>query len=181
MKSLRKLASLSGIRARQHRQYRRFVLSLRPYARSWSAPASCPVPEVALSTVVRAPTKPASRSHFFHVVWLVQAADAFGGEVLATFLLIITVFAATDGELHLKAGHISPLLPFVIGMAVFVCECTTLVLRTLVGLRCGSHSVTDVPTFIAPPVPHLGPLGHVLACLGSVVNVSRTTSSESTN
>lgn len=53
----------------------------------------------------------------------VQAEDAFGGEVLCTFLLVTTVFAATDGVLGQKHGHIHALLPFAIGMAVLLGEC----------------------------------------------------------
>eukprot|EP00903_Cladosiphon_okamuranus_P015435 g14256.t1 len=49
----------------------------------------------------------------------VSAADAFGGEVLCTFLLMITVFSACDGELARKNSG-APLLPFVIGMAVLL-------------------------------------------------------------
>lgn len=52
-----------------------------------------------------------------------QAVDAFGGEVLCTFLLVLTVFAATDGEMSRKHGHISALLPFAIGMAVLLGGC----------------------------------------------------------
>lgn len=51
-----------------------------------------------------------------------QEVDAFGGEVLCTYLLVTTVFAATDGELGKKHGHIHALLPFAIGMAVLLCE-----------------------------------------------------------
>lgn len=50
----------------------------------------------------------------------VTAEDAFGGEVLCTFLLVTTVFAATDGVLGQKHGHIHALLPFAIGMAVLL-------------------------------------------------------------
>eukprot|EP00752_Nemacystus_decipiens_P008578 g7659.t2 len=49
----------------------------------------------------------------------VAVADAFGGEVLCTFLLMITVFSACDGELARKNSG-APLLPFVIGMAVLL-------------------------------------------------------------
>ena len=52
---------------------------------------------------------------------LSQAADAFGGEVLCTFLLMVTVFSACDGELARKNSG-APLLPFVIGMAVLLGE-----------------------------------------------------------
>lgn len=51
-----------------------------------------------------------------------QAVDAFGGEVLCTFLLVMTVFAATDGQLGRKNAFIGPLLPWVISMAVFLGE-----------------------------------------------------------
>lgn len=51
-----------------------------------------------------------------------QAADAFGGEVLCTFLLVTTIFAASDGELTRKHNHTGPLLPLVIGMAVLLGE-----------------------------------------------------------
>ncbi|CBN74002.1 aquaporin [Ectocarpus siliculosus] len=50
----------------------------------------------------------------------VSAADAFGAEVLCTFLLVVTVFAACDGELGRKNAHTGPLLPLVIGMAVLL-------------------------------------------------------------
>ncbi|CAM9302114.1 unnamed protein product, partial [Hapterophycus canaliculatus] len=46
--------------------------------------------------------------------------NAFGGEVLCTFLLVVTVFAACDGELGRKNSHIGPLLPLVIGAAVLL-------------------------------------------------------------
>lgn len=51
-----------------------------------------------------------------------QAVDAFGGEVLCTFLLVMTVFAATDGQLGHKKVFIGSLLPWAIGMAVFLGE-----------------------------------------------------------
>lgn len=49
-----------------------------------------------------------------------QAIDAFGGEVLCTFLLVMIVFAATDGQLGRKKAFISPFLPWAISMAVFL-------------------------------------------------------------
>lgn len=54
-----------------------------------------------------------------------KAEDAFCGEVLCTFVLVLTVFAATDGELMSKLGHIPALLPFAIGMAVLLGEVRT--------------------------------------------------------
>ncbi|CAM9120725.1 unnamed protein product [Ascophyllum nodosum] len=53
------------------------------------------------------------------------AANAFGGEVLCTFLLVLTVFAACDGELGRKDAFIGPLVPWAIGMAVLLGESTT--------------------------------------------------------
>eukprot|EP00904_Undaria_pinnatifida_P002901 jgi/Undpi1/12611/HiC_scaffold_6.g02280.m1 len=50
----------------------------------------------------------------------VEAVDAFGGEVLCTFLLVVTVFAATDGEMDRKQKHTGALLPLSIGMAVLL-------------------------------------------------------------
>ncbi|CAN0061807.1 unnamed protein product [Ectocarpus sp. 8 AP-2014] len=49
-----------------------------------------------------------------------QAGEAFGAEVLCTFLLVVTVFTACDGELGRKNAHTGPLLPLVIGMAVLI-------------------------------------------------------------
>lgn len=51
---------------------------------------------------------------------LVKAANAFGGEVLCTFFLVINVFAATDGEMNRKLKHTGALLPLSIGMAVLL-------------------------------------------------------------
>ncbi|CAN0470176.1 unnamed protein product [Ectocarpus sp. 12 AP-2014] len=50
----------------------------------------------------------------------VSAIEAFGAEVLCTFLLVVTVFTACDGELGRKNAHTGPLLPLVIGMAVLI-------------------------------------------------------------
>ncbi|CAN0420553.1 unnamed protein product, partial [Discosporangium mesarthrocarpum] len=50
----------------------------------------------------------------------VKVEDAFGGEVLCTFLLVLVVFAATDGEMGRRLKHIQPTLPLAIGMAVCV-------------------------------------------------------------
>ncbi|CAM9762602.1 unnamed protein product [Scytosiphon promiscuus] len=50
----------------------------------------------------------------------ILAKNAFGGEVLCTFLLLVTIFAACDGELGRKNGHIGALLPLVIGGAVLL-------------------------------------------------------------
>ncbi|CAN0491465.1 unnamed protein product, partial [Ectocarpus sp. 12 AP-2014] len=49
-----------------------------------------------------------------------QAIEAFGAEALCTFLLVVTVFTACDGELGRKNAHTGPLLPLVIGMAVLI-------------------------------------------------------------
>ncbi|CAM9427742.1 unnamed protein product [Ectocarpus fasciculatus] len=49
-----------------------------------------------------------------------QAGEAFGAEVLCTFLLVVTVFTACDGELGRKNAHTGPLFPLVIGMAVLI-------------------------------------------------------------
>lgn len=51
-----------------------------------------------------------------------QAIDAFGGEVLCTFLLVMIVFAATDGQLCRKKAFIGPFFPWAISMAVFLGE-----------------------------------------------------------
>lgn len=48
----------------------------------------------------------------------VSMIDALIGEIMCTFLLVITVLAATDGELGRKLGHTGPLLPLVIGFSV---------------------------------------------------------------
>ncbi|CAM9677662.1 unnamed protein product [Pylaiella littoralis] len=50
----------------------------------------------------------------------VSAGDAFGGEVLCTFLLVTTVFSACDGALSRRSPHTGPLLPLVIGTAVLL-------------------------------------------------------------
>ncbi|CAM9120088.1 unnamed protein product [Ascophyllum nodosum] len=50
----------------------------------------------------------------------IDVGDAFAGEVLCTFLLVLTVFAATDGELVNKHAFAGPLVPWVIGMAVLL-------------------------------------------------------------
>lgn len=42
--------------------------------------------------------------------------------MLCTFLLVLTVFAATDGELGRKNAFIGPLIPWAIGMVVFLGE-----------------------------------------------------------
>lgn len=47
---------------------------------------------------------------------------AFYGEILCTFYLVTIVFAATDGVLCKKLGHIGALLPFAIGMTVLLGE-----------------------------------------------------------
>lgn len=41
---------------------------------------------------------------------------------MCTFLLVITVFAATDTELGKKMAHTGALLPFAIGIAVVIGE-----------------------------------------------------------
>ncbi|CAM9878122.1 unnamed protein product, partial [Sphacelaria rigidula] len=56
----------------------------------------------------------------FVLYLIAQELDAFGGEVLCTFLSVTTVFAATDGVMGNKHGHIRTLLPFAIGMAVLL-------------------------------------------------------------
>ncbi|CAM9121113.1 unnamed protein product [Ascophyllum nodosum] len=48
------------------------------------------------------------------------AVNAFGGEVLCTFLLVLTVFASCDGELGRNHACIGPLVPWAIGMAVLL-------------------------------------------------------------
>ncbi|CAM9096541.1 unnamed protein product [Phaeothamnion confervicola] len=45
---------------------------------------------------------------------------AFGGEVMGTFLLVLTVLVATNGYMGAKMGYIPLHLPLAIGMAVFV-------------------------------------------------------------
>ncbi|CAM9382637.1 unnamed protein product [Choristocarpus tenellus] len=50
----------------------------------------------------------------------IDVEDAFGGEVICTFMLVLTVFAATDGEMGRKLHHIQPMLPLAIGMAVTI-------------------------------------------------------------
>ncbi|CAN0270448.1 unnamed protein product, partial [Hapterophycus canaliculatus] len=50
----------------------------------------------------------------------VSVGDAFGAEVLCTFVLMVTIFAACDGELGRENAHIGPLLPLVIGSAVLL-------------------------------------------------------------
>ena len=49
-----------------------------------------------------------------------RATDAFAGEVLCTFLLVVTVFSATDGEVGRKFKHTGALLPLSIGFAVLL-------------------------------------------------------------
>ncbi|CAM9314702.1 unnamed protein product [Choristocarpus tenellus] len=49
-----------------------------------------------------------------------DVGDAFIGEVVCTFMLVLTVFAATDGEMGRRLYHIQPLLPFAIGMTVCI-------------------------------------------------------------
>lgn len=56
----------------------------------------------------------------WHCRMMKQAADAFGGEVLCTFLLVLSVYAATDGELSRKHAHISANLPLAIGLTVLL-------------------------------------------------------------
>lgn len=56
------------------------------------------------------------------LLFALQAGEAFGAEVLCTFLLVVTVFTACDGELGRKNAHTGPLLPLVIGMAVLIGE-----------------------------------------------------------
>ncbi|CAM9465452.1 unnamed protein product [Laminaria digitata] len=50
----------------------------------------------------------------------IDAADAFAGEVLCTFLLVTTVFSATDGQVGHKFKHTGALLPLSIGFAVLL-------------------------------------------------------------
>ncbi|CAM9492968.1 unnamed protein product [Ascophyllum nodosum] len=49
-----------------------------------------------------------------------EAKNAFGGEVMCTFLLVTTVFASSDGELGRNNAFIGPLVPWAIGMAVLL-------------------------------------------------------------
>ena len=53
---------------------------------------------------------------------VIKAKDAFAGEVLCTFLLVVTVFSATDAEVGRKFKHTGALLPLSIGMAVLLGE-----------------------------------------------------------
>lgn len=50
----------------------------------------------------------------------VSSLDAVLGEILCTFLLVITVLAATDGQLGKNIGHTKPLLPLAIGLAIVI-------------------------------------------------------------
>ncbi|CAN0393167.1 unnamed protein product, partial [Hapterophycus canaliculatus] len=46
--------------------------------------------------------------------------DALIGEILCTFVLMVTIFAACDGEIERSSAHVGPLLPFAIGSAVLL-------------------------------------------------------------
>lgn len=50
----------------------------------------------------------------------IEAKDAFAGEVLCTFVLVVTVFSATDAEVGRKFKHTGALLPLSIGLAVLL-------------------------------------------------------------
>ncbi|CAM9762462.1 unnamed protein product, partial [Scytosiphon promiscuus] len=50
----------------------------------------------------------------------VSVGDALIGEVLCTFVLMVTIFAACDGEVERSNSHVGPLLPLVIGSAVLL-------------------------------------------------------------
>jgi aquaporin PIP len=50
----------------------------------------------------------------------VSTGDAFGGELIMTFLLCLIVLAATNDQLGHSASHMSTLLPYAIGIAVFL-------------------------------------------------------------
>ncbi|CAM9492763.1 unnamed protein product [Ascophyllum nodosum] len=49
-----------------------------------------------------------------------EAKNAFGGEILCTFLLVLTVFASSDGELGRFNTFTGPLVPWAVGMAVLL-------------------------------------------------------------
>lgn len=50
----------------------------------------------------------------------VSNGDAFGAEIIMTFLLCLIVLAATNDQLGSSATHMSTLLPYAIGIAVFL-------------------------------------------------------------
>lgn len=70
-----------------------------------------------------------SKEHFYEtngganvVNQLVGAHQAFGGEVLCTFVLMTVVLGATNATLQKEYAHQGPQLPWVIGMTVMLCH-----------------------------------------------------------
>ncbi|CAM9120487.1 unnamed protein product [Ascophyllum nodosum] len=55
--------------------------------------------------------------------------DTFAGEVLCTFFFVMTIFAATDGELDRRHAFTEPLAPWTIGLVVLLAHLITIPLK----------------------------------------------------